>query len=455
MELKFLHCLHLDSTNLHTKVIMLTRYSRKKMVDIWSSDSKYQIWLDIEVTACEAFEKLKIAPKGTARKIKRKAKFSSKKILEIEKKVKHDVIAFLTNVGQFIGYESRFLHHGMTSSDVLDTCFNIQLKRAGELLVKDIEELLKSIKKRAYENKSIICMGRSHGMHAEPTTFGLKLASFYEEFARNLKRLNYAIDEVSTCAVSGPVGNFAMIDPSVEKHVAKSLGLKAESISTQIIPRDRHAFYFSILGIIASSVERFAIEIRHLQRTEVSEAEEFFSLGQKGSSAMPHKKNPILSENLTGLARIIRSYTIPSMENVALWHERDISHSSVERFIGPDATITLDFALVRLNEIIKNLVVFPKQMKLNIEESKNLFFSQSLLLALTEKGLAREKAYKLVQACALTCLQRNLNFLDVVRKDKEINKQFSSSEIRRIFDTKKFTKETNFIFKRVFKNKNR
>jgi len=346
---------------------MIYRYSRKKIRDIWEDYNKYSIWLDIELAAAEAMEKYKIIPKGVVKKVKSKAKINVKRILQIEDKVKHDVIAFLTSITEKAGKEARYLHKGMTSSDVLDTCFNLQLKQSGETILNDISELLQSIKKQAIKHKYTLCIGRSHGIHAEPITFGLKMLTFYQEFLRNKTRLEESIKEISTCAISGAVGTFANIDPRIESYVAKKLKLDIEPISTQIIPRDRHAQFFCTLGIIASSIERFAVEIRHLQRTEVLEVEEFFGKKQKGSSAMPHKKNPILSENLTGLARLIRSSVVPALENVALWHERDISHSAVERNIGPDATITLDFALSRLSNVVKNLSIYPKNMKKNLD----------------------------------------------------------------------------------------
>ena len=376
---------------------MIERYSREQLKKIWSDHNKYSLWLKIELAAAEGMEKFKIIPKGISKQVRSKAKIKVKRIIEIEKKVKHDVIAFLTSINEQTGKSGKFLHKGMTSSDVLDTCFNLQLKESGQIILEDLNILLKEIKKQAIKHKFTLCIGRSHGIHAEPTTFGLKLLSFYQEFLRNKKRLITAIDEISTCAISGAVGTFANVDPRVEKFVARKLNLKIEPISTQIIPRDRHAQFFSTLAIIASSIERIAVEIRHLQRTEVLEVEEFFEKNQKGSSAMPHKKNPILSENLTGLARIIRSSVIPALENVALWHERDISHSSVERNIGPDSTITLDFALARLSNLIKNLNIYPKKMKKNLELTNGLFFSQRVMLELTDAGLSREKAYSIVQ----------------------------------------------------------
>ena len=380
---------------------MIDRYSRKKIKAIWEDHNKYSIWLDIELAAAESMEKLKIIPRGVVKKVKSKAKINVKRILEIEDKVKHDVIAFLTSITESTGKEARYLHKGMTSSDVLDTCFNLQLKQSGEILLKDIHELLKSIKNVALKHKLTLCIGRSHGIHAEPITFGLKMLTFYQEFLRNKKRLKDSINEISTCAISGAVGTYANVDPRVESYVAKKLKLSVEPVSTQVIPRDRHAQFFSTLGIIASSIERFAVEIRHLQRTEVLEVEEFFGKKQKGSSAMPHKKNPILSENLTGLARLIRSCVIPALENVALWHERDISHSAVERNIGPDATIALDFALSRLNDVVKNLNVYPKNMMKNLHLTNGIFFSQRVLLELTTVGFSREEAYKIVQKNAM------------------------------------------------------
>ena len=376
---------------------MIERYSRKELKDIWDDENKYKIWLDIELIAAEAMEKFNIIPKGVVKKVRSKAKINVARILKIEETVKHDVIAFLTSISEKVGKEARFLHKGMTSSDVLDTCFNLQLKQSGEILLNDIKILLASIKKQAIKHKKTLCIGRSHGIHAEPITFGLKMLTFYQEFLRNKKRLEDSINEISTCAISGAVGTFANIDPRVESYVAKKLKLKVEPVSTQIIPRDRHAQFFSTLGIIASSIERLAIEIRHLQRTEVREVEEFFGKKQKGSSAMPHKKNPILTENLTGLARMVRSAVIPALENVALWHERDISHSAVERNIGPDATTTLDFALTRLNRVVKNLNIYPKNMLKNLNLTKGLFFSQRVLIELTSVGFTREQAYTLVQ----------------------------------------------------------
>ena len=429
---------------------MIDRYSRKELKIIWSEENKYKIWLDIEIAAAEAMEKYKIIPKGVSSIVKKKAKIKVKRIHNIEAKVKHDLIAFLSSITEQAGIKARYLHQGMTSSDVLDTAFNIQLKQSGEILLKDIDKILFILKKQAKRYKFTPCIGRSHGIHAEPLTFGLKLASFYEEFKRNKKRLLNAIFDISTCAISGAVGTFANIDPRVEAYVAKKLNLYAEPISTQIIPRDRHAHYFSILGIIAGSVERLSTEIRHLQRSEVYELQEFFSKGQKGSSAMPHKKNPILSENLTGLARIVRSYTIPALENIALWHERDISHSSVERNIGPDANITLDFALNRLASILDKMIIYPKKMIQNINLTKGLIFSQEIMLELTKAGYTREKSYKIVQGYAKRCFSENRNLFDLISNDKKVMGMISEKKLRSIFNYSKHFKNVNFIFKRVF-----
>ena len=430
---------------------MIDRYSRKELKAIWEDYNKYSIWLKIELAAAEAMEKLKIIPRGVVKKVKSKAKINVKRILVIEHKVKHDVIAFLTSITEKAGKEARYLHKGMTSSDVLDTCFNLQLKQSGEILLKDIDELLKSIKKQAVHHKFTLCIGRSHGIHAEPITFGLKMLSFYQEFLRNRKRLEISIKEISTCAISGAVGTFANVDPRVESYVAKKLKLNIEPISTQIIPRDRHAQFFSTLGIIASSIERFATEIRHLQRTEVLEVEEFFGKKQKGSSAMPHKKNPILSENLTGLARLIRSNVVPAMENVALWHERDISHSAVERNIGPDATIALDFALSRLNNVIKNLNIYPKNMLKNLNITNGIFFSQRVLLELTTVGFSREEAYKLVQKNAMKSWNDKSPFYENIIRDKKITNKIPVNKIKKLFDFSYHTKRINIIFSRSLK----
>ena len=427
---------------------MIERYSRKELKDIWSDYNRYSIWLEIEVAAAEAMEKFKIIPRGVSKAVKKKGKINVKRILQIEEKVKHDIIAFLTSITERVGPLGKYLHKGMTSSDVLDTCFNLQLKQSGEILLKDLIMLISTLKKQAIKNKYTICVGRSHGIHAEPVTFGLKMLSFYQEFLRNKKRLESAINEISTCAISGAVGTFANVDPRVEKYVAKKLGLSVEPISTQVIPRDRHAFYFSTLGIIASSIERLSTEIRHLQRTEVSEVEEFFGKSQKGSSAMPHKKNPILSENLTGLSRLIRSSVIPSLENVALWHERDISHSAVERNIGPDANTALDFALVRLNSVVKNLNVYPKKMRKNLDITKGLFFSQRVLLELTNNGLSREQAYSIVQKNAMKAWNNQNTFLEVLLKDKSVSKKIPVNKLKQLFNFSYHTKKINIIFNR-------
>ena len=427
---------------------MIERYSRKELKNIWNDHNKYSIWLDIELAASEAMEKLKIIPRGVTKKVKAKAKINVKRILQIEDKVKHDVIAFLTSITEKAGKEARYLHKGMTSSDVLDTCFNLQLKKSGEILLKDIDQLLSSIKRQAIKHKFTLCIGRSHGIHAEPITFGLKLLTYYQEFLRNKKRLENSIEEISTCAISGAVGTFANIDPRVENYVAKKLKLKVEPISTQVIPRDRHAQFFSTLGIISSSIERLAIEIRHLQRTEVLEVEEFFGKKQKGSSAMPHKRNPILSENLTGLARLIRSSVIPALENVALWHERDISHSAVERNIGPDSTITLDFALNRLNYVIKNLNIYPKNMKKNLDITNGIFFSQRVLLELTTVGFTREDSYKIVQKNAMKAWKENSSFYEKIISDKKITNKIPVNKLKKLFNFSYHTKKINIIFKR-------
>ncbi len=430
---------------------MIDRYSREELKNIWSEYNKYSLWLKIELAAAEAMEKYKIIPKGVAKKVRKKAKINTKRILEIEKKVKHDVIAFLTSITEKVGVDAKFLHKGMTSSDVLDTCFNLQLKQSGEILIKDLDLLLASIKNQAKKHKYTVCIGRSHGIHAEPITFGLKMLSFYQEFLRNKKRLLDSINEISTCAISGAVGTFANIDPKIESYVAKKLKLKVEPISTQVIPRDRHAQFFSTLAIIASSMERLAIEIRHLQRTEVLEVEEFFSKNQKGSSAMPHKRNPVLSENLTGLARLIRANVLPALENIALWHERDISHSAVERNIGPDSTITLDFALIRLNEIIKNLNIYPKNMRKNLNLTNGLFFSQRVLLELTSSGFTREQAYSIVQENAMKTWNEHSSFLENLTKDTRIIKKIPVNKLKKLFDLGYHTKKINIIFSRALK----
>ena len=430
---------------------MITRYSRKELTSIWSEENKYKIWLEVEVAAAEAMEKLGQIPKGVSQAVKKRGEIKVNKIHQIESRVKHDVIAFLTSITKKVGIKARYLHQGMTSSDVLDTSFNIQLVQSGNILLKDIDKILLILKKQAKKYKFTPCIGRSHGIHAEPLTFGLKLASFYEEFKRNKKRLKNAIEEVSTCAISGAVGTYANINPKIEVYVAKKLKLKPEPISTQIIPRDRHAYYFSVLGIIAGSVERVATEIRHLQRSEVYELQEYFSKDQKGSSAMPHKKNPILSENLTGLSRMIRSYVVPALENIALWHERDISHSSVERNIGPDANITLDFALARLATILDKMIVYPKKMLSNLNITKGLVFSQEMMLELTKKGISREKAYRVIQGHAKESFAKNIDLIKLIKNDKNIINKVSEKKINSIFTYSKHFKNVNYIFKRVFK----
>ena len=430
---------------------MIERYSRKEIKKIWEEKNKYQIWLDIEIAAAQAMEKLKIIPRGVSNKVRKKAKINVNRIHKIESKVHHDVIAFLTSINEKVGSDGKFLHVGMTSSDVLDTCFNIQLIQASKFLQKDIDAILKILKNKSLKYKTTICIGRSHGIHAEPTTFGLKLASFYEEFKRNKKRLDSAVKEISTCAISGAVGTFANIDHRVEKYVAKKLNLRIEPVSTQIIPRDRHAYYFSVLAIIAGSIERVATEIRNLQKTELQEVEEFFDKTQKGSSAMPHKKNPVLSENLTGLSRMVRSYVVPALENISLWHERDISHSSVERNIGPDSTITLDFALNRLKYILDNMNVYPKKMLKNLNITNGLIFSQRVMLELTKCGFSREKAYKIVQKNAQKSWKKNMPLYECLVNDTLINKKISNKSLKKMFDLNYHTKKINIIFNRVFK----
>jgi len=432
---------------------MIPRYTRSEMAAIWEPQTRFRIWFEIEAHAADAMAKLGIIPKAAAKKIwdkGRNAKFDIARIDAIEREVKHDVIAFLTHLAEIVGPEARFVHAGMTSSDVLDTCLNVQLVRAADILIADVDKLLAALKRRAIEHKMTPTIGRSHGIHAEPTTFGLKLAQAYAEFDRAKARLQEAREEVATCAISGAVGTFAQIDPRVEAHVAKAMGLKVEPVSTQIIPRDRHAMYFAVLGVVASSVERLATEIRHLQRTEVLEAEEFFSEGQKGSSAMPHKRNPVLSENVTGLARMVRAYVIPAMENVALWHERDISHSSVERMIGPDATATLDFALVRLAGIVDKLIVYPENMRKNLDRLGGLVHSQRILIALTQAGVAREDAYRLVQRNAMKVWRGEGDFLTFLKADKDVRKHLSEAELKANFDLGYHFKHVNTIFKRVF-----
>jgi adenylosuccinate lyase len=432
---------------------MIPRYTRPDMAAIWDPQTRYRIWFEIEAHAADAMAKLGTIPKAAAKTIWAKAKnaeFDIERIDAIEREVKHDVIAFLTHLAEIVGPDARFVHQGMTSSDVLDTCLNVQLVRAADLLLGDIDKLLAALKRRAFEHKLTPTIGRSHGIHAEPTTFGLKLAFAYAEFARAKERLIAARKEIATCAISGAVGTFAQVDPRVEEHVAKAMGLAVEPVSTQIIPRDRHAMYFATLGVIASSVERLATEIRHLQRTEVLEAEEFFSEGQKGSSAMPHKRNPVLSENVTGLARMVRAYVMPALENVALWHERDISHSSVERMIGPDATATLDFALARLAGIIDKLVVYPDTMKKNLDRLGGLVHSQRVLIALTQKGVAREDAYRLVQRSAMKVWAGDGDFLSLLRADKDVRKHLNEAELKANFDLGYHLKHVDTVFKRVF-----
>jgi adenylosuccinate lyase len=432
---------------------MIPRYSRPEMTRVWSPETRFRIWFEIEAYAAEAMAEIGAIPKAAAKAIREKgsnAKFDVARIDEIEKVTRHDVIAFLTHLAEFIGPEARFVHLGLTSSDVLDTCLAVQLKRASDILIADVDALLAALKRRAFEHKMTPTVGRSHGVHAEPTTFGVKLAVAYAEFSRARARLATAREEISTCAISGAVGTFANIDPRVEEHVAAKLGLKPEPASTQVIPRDRHAAFFAALGVVASSVERLAIEIRHLQRTEVLEAEEYFSEGQKGSSAMPHKRNPVLTENLTGLARMVRSAVIPAMEDVALWHERDISHSSVERMIGPDATITLDFALARLTGVIDKLVVYPKTMKKNLEKLGGLIHSQRVLLALTQKGVSRERAYELVQRNALPVWRGEGEFLKLLKADREVAGILPRKELEALFDLGYHLKHVDTIFRRVF-----
>jgi len=432
---------------------MIPRYTRPEMASIWEAQTRFRIWFEIEAHAADALAELGVIPKEAARTIWAKAgnaTFDVVRIDEIERETKHDVIAFTTHLAEIVGPEARFVHQGMTSSDVLDTCFNIQLVRAADLLLADIDKVLAALKKRAFEHKMTPTIGRSHGIHAEPVTFGLKLAFAYAEFSRARERLVLARKEVATCAISGAVGTFAQIDPRVEEHVAKAMGLVPEPISTQVIPRDRHAMYFATLGVIASSVERLATEIRHLQRTEVLEAEEFFSEGQKGSSAMPHKRNPVLSENLTGLSRMVRAYVTPALENVVLWHERDISHSSAERMIGPDATVTLDFALNRLAGLIDQLIVYPANMQKNLDRLGGLVHSQRLLLALTQKGASREDAYRLVQRNAMPVWRGERDFRSLLKRDAEVKKFLSDAEIDEQFDLDYHLKHVDTIFKRVF-----
>ena len=432
---------------------MIPRYSRPEMVAIWAPQTRFKIWFEIEAHACDALAEIGVIPKESAKAIWEKAgnaTFDVARIDEIERVTKHDVVAFLTHLAEFIGPDSRFMHQGMTSSDVLDTCLAVQLQRASDILIADVDALLAALKRRAFEHKLTPTIGRSHGIHAEPTTFGLKLAQAYAEFARARARLVAARAEISTCAISGAMGTFANIDPRVEAHVAEKMGLVPEPISTQVIPRDRHAMYFAMLGVVASSIERLATEIRHLQRSEVLEAEEYFSEGQKGSSAMPHKRNPVLSENLVGLARMVRAYVTPALEDVALWHERDISHSSVERMIGPDATVTLDFALARLAGIVDKLIVYPDNMRKNLDRLGSLVHSQRVLLALTQKGVTREDAYRLVQRNAMKAWRGEGDFLALLKADADLRKHLSEKELAANFDLDFHFAQVDTIFQRVF-----
>jgi len=432
---------------------MIPRYAREPMVAIWSPETKFRIWFEIEAHATDALAELGVVPKEAAAKLWEKgkdAKFDVARIDAIEREVKHDVIAFLTHLAEIVGPDARFVHQGMTSSDVLDTCLNVQLMRAAELLIADVDALLAALKKRAFEYRMTPTIGRSHGIHAEPTTFGVKLATYYAEFTRARARLVTARAEIATCAISGAVGTFANIDPRVEEHVASKMGLSVEPVSTQVIPRDRHAAYFAALGVVASSLERLAVEIRHLQRTEVLEAEEYFSPGQKGSSAMPHKRNPVLTENVTGLARMVRSAVIPALENVALWHERDISHSSVERYIGPDATITLDFALARMTGVVEKLVVYPERMQKNLDATHGLVHSQRVMLALTQAGLSREDSYRLVQKNAMRAWNGEGNLLDLLKADPDVIKALPARQLEAMFDLGYHLKQVDTIFRRVF-----
>jgi adenylosuccinate lyase len=431
---------------------MIPRYSRPQMSSIWAPEARFRIWFEIEAHALDAMAELGIVPRSAAEAVWAKGGFDVERIDTIEAEVKHDVIAFLTSVAEHVGPEARFLHQGMTSSDVLDTCLAVQLKRASDLLIEDLDALLEVLKRRAFEYKLTPTIGRSHGIHAEPVTFGLKLAFAYAEFARARARMAAAREEIATCAISGAVGTFANVDPRVEAHVARKMGLRVEPISTQVIPRDRHAMYFATLGVVASSVERLATEVRHLQRTEVLEAEEYFSPGQKGSSAMPHKRNPILTENLTGLARMVRGYVNPAMENVALWHERDISHSSVERYIGPDSTVTLDFALSRLTGVIDKLLVYPERMRRNLDRMGGLVHSQRVLLALTQAGASREQAYTLVQKSAMKVWESDgaLSLLELLKADPEVSTLLPPERLEESFDLGYHLKHVDTIFERVF-----
>lgn len=431
---------------------MIPRYSRPEMVKIWEPESRFRIWLEIEAHATDALAELGVVPKDAAKAIWKKGSFEVERIDEIEAEVRHDVIAFLTNVAEHVGDPARFMHQGMTSSDVLDTCLSVQLNRAALILLDDIDKLLEVLKRRAFEYKMTPTIGRSHGIHAEPTTFGLKMAEAYAEFKRNRCRLEAARKDIATCAISGAVGTFANIDPRVEAHVAQKMGLSVEPVSTQVIPRDRHAMFFATLGVIASSIERVAIEVRHLQRTEVLEAEEYFAPGQKGSSAMPHKRNPVLTENLTGLSRLVRGYVTPALEDVALWHERDISHSSVERMIGPDATVTLDFALARLTNVMDKLLVYPERMQRNLDRMGGLIHSQRVLLALTQAGISREAAYRLVQRNAMKVWESDgkVSLLGLLKADPDVT--LSDEKLEALFDLGYHLKHVDTVFERVFKD---
>lgn len=429
---------------------MIPRYSRPEMTKIWESENRFRIWFEIEAHACDAQADLGVIPKKAAETVWERGGFDIERINEIEAEVKHDVIAFLTSLAEHIGPEARFVHQGMTSSDVLDTCLAVQLSQAADILLNDLDKLLSALKRRAIEHKLTPTVGRSHAIHAEPTTFGLKLAGFYAEFKRNRKRLEIAREEIATCAISGPVGTFASIDPRVEQHVANKMGLTIEPVSTQIIPRDRHAMFFSVLAVIASSLERLSVEIRHLQRTEVREVEEFFSEGQKGSSSMPHKRNPVLTENITGLARLVRGHVIPALENVALWHERDISHSSVERVIAPDGTIGLDFALTRMTSVIDKLIVYPESMQANLDKLGGLIHSQRVLLELTQKGMSREESYSAVQRNAMPVWLEGKDFQTLLKADKAIQEHLTENEISALFDMEFHMKHIDTIFNRLF-----
>ena len=429
---------------------MIPRYSRPDMAKIWEPENKFRIWFEIEAHACDAQAELGVIPKDAAKAVWERGKWEIDRIDEIERETKHDVIAFLTNLAEHVGDEARFVHQGMTSSDVLDTCLAVQMSQAADILIADVEALLTALKKRALEHRDTICIGRSHAIHAEPTTFGVKLAGHYAEFARNLERLKDARAEIATVAISGAVGTFANIDPAVEQHVGKKMGLTPEPVSTQVIPRDRHAMFFAVLGVVASSLERLAVEIRHMQRTELREAEEYFSPGQKGSSAMPHKRNPVLTENITGLARIVRSAVTPAMENVALWHERDISHSSVERMIGPDATVTLDFALARMTGVIEKLMVYPEMMQRNLDQLGGLVFSQRVLLGLTQAGMSREGAYSAVQRNAMKVWEQDADFLTELQADDDVTALMSKEDLAELFDITYHTKNVDVILNRVF-----